>query len=288
MSTTSSPINNATDIVLPDRVYAGMPKETRDEIKKNMNTEKEAAKEAAKAEKEAAKAAKEAAKAEKEAAKVEKEAAKAEKEAAKAEKDAAKQAANEEKLRIKQDKLAAKEEKLRIKQDKLVITSTNDDILPPNDDILPHAKTPIDQTLLPNFDANLISNQTIHKKFHNFAAFLLYIRHTLSLSNQFDMQAFDKACNPFDLSLFNNFHLSSFLKLYLSSLHLHPIHNDNVANIVSAATANNLLLIDVKLHIIQGNKFLIDKTNVVYDFNTHAPIGQYNTLTKEVVYEKEE
>ena len=260
MSTTSSPINNATDIVLPDRVYAGMPKETRDEIKKNMNTEKEAAKEAAKAEKEAAKEAakaekeaakadkktvkteKEAAKAAKEAAKAAKEAAKAEKEAAKAEKEAAKQAANEEKLRIKQDKLAAKEEKLRIKQDKLVITS-------PNDDILPHAKTPIDQTLLPNFDANLISNQTIHKKFHNFAAFLLYIRHTLSLSNQFDMQAFDKACNPFDLSLFNNFHLSSFLKLYLSSLHLHPIHNDNdnVANIVSAATANNLLLIDVKL-----------------------------------------
>ena len=312
MSTTSSPTNIANAKM--DKLAAKAEKER---IKANKLAEKEAAKaekEAAKAEKEAAKAEKERVKAEKDAAKAEKERVKADKvaakEAAKAAKEASK-AAKAEKEGVKADKVAAKAEKERVKADKVAAKAekqrvkddndaekgvTDDDMQTAMDtttldkDAAPslqydnlHTDTDTDtdtsyynpslqnlssiQDILPRFDISSIS--PIDKKFHKFAALIIHIRLLLiNSSHHFDIQAFDDICNPF------HFDFISFFNLIPSINHSILIHSSLHYSI------------DCKLHIIQGNKFLIDKTNVVYDFETHQPIGEYDPKKKEVIHEK--
>ena len=250
--------------------------------KERVKADKVAAKEAAKAAKEASKAAKEAAKAEKEAAKAEKEGVKADKVAAKAEKE-----------RVKADKVAAKAEKQRVKDDNdaekgvtdddmqtAMDTTTLDKDAAPSlqyDNLHPHTDTSYYnpslqnlssiQDILPRFDISSIS--PIDKKFHKFAALIIHIRLLLiNSSHHFDIQAFDDICNPF------HFDFISFFNLIPSINHSILIHSSLHYSI------------DCKLHIIQGNKFLIDKTNVVYDFETHQPIGEYDPKKKEVIHEK--
>ena len=228
---------------------------------------------AAKAEKERIKAEKEAAKAEKERVKAEKEAAKAEKERVKAEKERVKA----EKDRVKADKVRVKAEKddsktnmdqtLPAKGELTTLTVKGDSDYEYSHNIshLKHDFTHSFQHIMRGFD---ISNHTIDKKFHKFAALIFYIRFLLINSNtSFDIQAFDFICNPvsFDFISFQDF-IPYFIQ--------------------STIIQSSQYSIDCKLHIIQGNKFLIDKTNIVYDFESHEPIGEYDLKKKEVIYEK--
>jgi hypothetical protein len=301
MSTSASPANIPQ--VKMDKLAAKAEKERIKAEKEAAKAEKErvkAEKEAAKAEKERIKAEKlaekEAAKAEKERVKAEKEAAKAEKERVKAEKEAAKvekDRVKAEKVRVKAEKEAAKAEKERMKAEKQPVMDEMDDSKTNMDQTLPakegvlttlslkggdshndysqttshlkHDFTHSFQHIMRGFD---ISNHTIDKKFHKFAALIFYIRFLLINSNtHFDIHAFDFICNPvsFDFISFQDF-IPYFIQ--------------------STLIQSSQYSIDCKLHIIQGNKFLIDKTNIVYDFESHEPIGEYDLKKKEVIYEK--
>ena len=273
MSTTASPVNIPQ--VKMDKLAAKAEKE-------RIKAEKLAEKEAAKAEKERIKAEKlaekEAAKAEKERVKEEKEAAKAEKEAAKAEKDrvkAEKEAAKAVKERVKVEKVAAKAEKERAKADSMTnmvqtLPAKERDLttLSVKGDYDKDFSQTISHSFLDIMRGFDISNHSIDKKFHKFAALIFYIRFLLINSNtSFDIQAFDYICNPFSFD-------------FISFMDFIPYF------IQSTLIQYSQYSIDCKLHIIQGNKFLIDKTNIVYDFESHEPIGEYDPKKKEVIYEK--
>ena len=161
----------------------------------------------------AAKAEKLAAKAEKERVKAEKEAAKVEKERIKAEKLAEKEAAKAEKERMKAEKQPVMDEKddsktnmdqtLPAKEGVLTTLSLKRDSQTTSH--LKHDFTHSFQDIMRGFD---ISNHTIDKKFHKFAALIFYIRFLLiNSNNHFDIQAFDFICNPvsFDFISFQDF-----------------------------------------------------------------------------------
>ena len=144
--------------------------------------------------------------------KMDKLAAKAEKERIKAEKLAEKEAAKAEKERIKAEKDAAKAEKERIKAEKEATKADSNtnmvQTLPAKERDLTSLSVKVDshndysQTISHSFLDIMrgfdISNHTIDKKFHKFAALIFYIRFLLLNSNtSFDISAFDSICNPF-------------------------------------------------------------------------------------------
>ena len=72
------------------------------------------------------------------------------------------------------------------------------------------------------------------------------------------------------LFIYNSFkqHSSTFYKIFNNN-------NDIVSDLIYQANSlSNDIDIDVKLHIINGQKVLVDSLNVCYHFNHHKPIGK--------------
>ena len=89
------------------------------------------------------------------------------------------------------------------------------------------------------------NDSTSIESFRNFDWLLIY-------------QSFNKHFDTFDHLLKNNLQ-----------------NNDIVSDLIYQANLqNNDIDIDVKLHIINGQKVLIDSQNVCYHFNHHKPIGK--------------
>jgi flagellar biosynthesis GTPase FlhF len=217
------------------------------------------AKEDAKAEKEAAKLkAKEDAKAKKEAAKLKaKEDAKAEKEAAKLKaKEDAKAEKEAAKLKAKED---AKAEKNAANEEKNAENDAENSLL----DFISQFKNKFHN----NCKLDLDSLDHDIKKFVYFYLFThLIFNNSTSIESFMDFdwlliyQSFNK-----HFSTFNNI-LNNYFK---------PIDNDIVSDLIYHANLNNNDIdIDVKLHVINGQKVLIDSQNVCYHFNHHKPIGK--------------
>ena len=267
----SSPANTNTN----ELSVKGLSKEERQNMRNEMKKNKELEKERMKLEKEAAKLkAKEDAKKAKEDAKAQKEAAKLKaKEDAKAQKDAAKLKAKEEKKNQKEAaKLKTKEEKNTQKD------HANEDINAENDadnlksnhnyenslhDFISQFKNKISNN--GNIDFNSLDHDM--KKFVYFYLFT-YLIHNDSTSIQ--------SLLDFDWSfIYDSFleHLPTFNNILNDLFKLK--HNDIVSDLIYQANLNNNDIdIDVKLHVINGQKVLIDSQNVCYHFNHHKPIGK--------------
>jgi len=275
--------------------------------------EKKAANEAAKAEK---KAANEAAKVEKkaanEAAKVEKkaanEAAKVEKKAAnKAEKKAANEAAKvEKKAANKAEKKTANEaakveKKAANKAAAEAGGKTNSDPdTQPDNDISDITEDPCGQTsyseiqqLDSNIDITMSDNSKknehddLSNKNLKFMVFAFYImRNAVNANKEFDVNQFVNCNRINDLQKFAEM-MELFFKNF-NSIHqqfsLFKNNHFNHFHLLSdiAFYKNNAIDIDVKLHIINGQKVLIDKNNIVYHFRNHIPIGVWrnNQITQ--------
>ena len=275
----------------------GLSKEERQNMRNEMKKNKELEKERMKQEKEAAKLkakedakkAKELAKAEKNAAKLKaKEDAKAEKEAdkmkAKAEKEAAKLKAKED---AKAEKNAAK---LKAKED--AKTEKNAAKLKAKEDANAEKDTPNLKTIENINSDNHAAHLDIDNSLEHFIS--QFKNHNLTLSNDVDFESFDddmkrlvhfylfthliyNDSTPIEsfkkldwLFIYNSFkqHSSTFYKIFNNN-------NDIVSDLIYQANSlSNDIDIDVKLHIINGQKVLIDSHNVCYHFNHHKPIGK--------------
>jgi len=285
----------------------------KEEEKARVKAEKKAAAEAAKAEKKAAaeaakvekKAAAEAAKVEKkaaaEAAKVEKKAAnKAEKktanEAAKVEKKAAnkaeKKTANEAtKVGKKAANKAAAEAGGETNSDP--DTQLDNDISDITEDHCGQTSYSEIQQLDSNIDITSSDNSKknehddLSNKNLKFMVFAFYImRNAVNANKEFDVNQFVNCNRINDLQKFAEM-MELFFKNF-NSIHqqfsLFKNNHFNHFHLLSdiAFYKNNAIDIDVKLHIINGQKVLIDKNNIVYHFRNHIPIGVWrnNQITQ--------
>ena len=249
-------------------------KKAKEDAKAQKEADKLKAKEDAKAQKEAAKLkAKEDAKAQKEAAKLKaKEDAKAQKEAVKLKaKEDAKAQKEAAKLKPKEDAKAQKEaDKLKPKED--ANTEKNADNEEKN------AENDAEKSLLDfisQFKNNVSNNcnMDLDSLDHDIKQFVYFYLFTHLISNN---STSILSFKDFDwLLIYQSFnkHFSSFnniLKNYFK-----PKDNDIVSDLIYHANLNyNDIDIDVKLHIINGQKVLIDSHNVCYHFNHHKPIGK--------------
>ena len=292
----------------------------KEEEKARVKDEKKAAAEAAKAEKKAAneaakaekKAANEAAKVEKkaanEAAKAEKkaanEAAKVEKKAAnKAEKKTANEAAKaEKKAANKAEKKTANEATKVGKKaaNKAAAEAGGKTNSQPDNDISDITEDPCGQTsyseiqqLDSNIDITMSDNSKknehddLSNKNLKFMVFAFYImRNAVNANKEFDVNLFVNCNRINDLQKFAEM-MELFFKNF-NSIHqqfsLFKNNHFNHFHLLSdiAFYKNNAIDIDVKLHIINGQKVLIDKNNIVYHFRNHIPIGVWrnNQITQ--------
>ena len=308
----SSPANTNNNEISVKGLSKEERQNMRNEMKKNKELEKERIKqekEAAKLQaKEDAKKAKEHAKAEKASAKLKaKEDAKAEKEAAKlkakedakAEKEAAKLKAKEDakaekeaaKLKAKEDAKAEKASaKLKAKED--AKAEKNPAKLKHKEDTKAQNDSPNLKTIENINSDNHATHFDIENSLDDFIS--QFKNHNLTLSNDIDFESFDddmkrlvyfylfthliyNDSTPIEsfkkldwLFIYNSFkqHFSTFNKIFNKN-------NDIVSDLIYQANSlSNDIDIDVKLHIINGQKVLIDSHNVCYHFNHHKPIGK--------------
>ena len=290
----SSPANTNTNELSVKGLSKEERQNMRNEIKKNKELEKERMKlekEAAKLKaKEDAKKAKEAAKAEKDAAKLKaKEDAKAEKDAAKlkakedkkAEKDAAKLKAKEDKkaekdaakLKAKEDAKAEKDAaKLKAKEDKKAEKDAAK--LKAEQNTSSHNIDNSLQDFISQFKnhnltlSNDVDFESFHDDLHKLVHFYLFT-HLIS-NNSTSIESFKHLNWSFIYDSFIE-HFPTFNNILKNNLQ----NNDIVKDLIYQANLNNNDIdIDVKLHVINGQKVLIDSQNVCYHFNHHKPIGK--------------
>ena len=301
--------NNTTTI--SQGFYAGQPKEERDALRNQIKLQKEEEKDRVKAEKKlAAEAAKAEKKAAAQASKLEKNTAteankaatKAEKkaaaEAAKADKKAEKKAATEAaKVEKKAAAQAAKAEKKAAAQvakaeKKAAAKAEKKDNAQPDENhksgITEDISTTISSSDIAEQDSNdaiqindnSIKNKTdgISNKNLKFLVFAFYIMsNSFNINNEFPVNDFVNNSFMNDNLKFSQF-IEHFFKNFNSIFdqfclfknndfkHIHLLNHILNLN-------NHNLDIDVKLHVIDGIKVLIDKNNIVYQFDNHSPIG---------------
>ena len=133
--------------------------------------------------------------------------------------------------------------------------------------------------LFPNdhdqYDWQSISPDHIHAQLASFSYFIIKL---LSNFNNYDnalLSTFYKMDFKEAFRSFQNERADIFKQLYRSINSDIDYDIDIVQDLVKKANCKHLDIdIDVKLHIIDGIKLLVDKQNVCYHFNDHIPIGK--------------